>query len=650
MIQDYVEKAIKRILGVDEVPFNVPPRREMGDFSTAVCLAQAKVQKRPPMQIAEEVKAELEKVGLPFISEITVSSPGYLNFKIDHKRYVKSVIDRVKKEGSAFGQSNIGRKRKVLVEHTNVNPNKAMHIGHLRNAIIGDTVVRALRKLGYTVEACNYIDDTGVQVADVVVGMLYMDEPCYDGTSDDLSPIWTKYDGSQPFDHWCWDLYARVAQEYEANPDLKKKRSEVLHAIEAQNNPIAKFAKELATRIVKAHLTTVGRLNVYYDLLNWESDIFLRGFWKVAFETLKEKGAIVHETEGPNKGCWVVKFGRGIIKTDEGFVSEDKVLVRSNGTVTYTGKDIAYQMWKFGVLGRDFLYKLWGVQPNGQELWTTAPDGQEMDRFGHADKVINVIDVRQSYTQQVVYDCLNRMGYKKEARNSIHLDYEIVVLSNAAAAELGVEVDAEEPGMLAMSGRKGLGVKGDDLIDAMVRRLSEKVRSEEHAHILAAAAIRYFMSRVSTGKMIVFDFEEAMRTTGDTGVYCEYAHARACSILRKAAEIVYVTGDLGRKVEVPPRVTEPEEKLIKKIAEFPSVLRRAGEELSPAPLAHYAFELATVFTEFYETPDPDSEYQVPFIKIEDPVLRTYRLTLVDVFRQTMANCLDALGITPLEQI
>jgi arginyl-tRNA synthetase len=301
-------------------------------------------------------------------------------------------------------------------------------------------------------------------------------------------------------------------------------------------------------------------------------------------------------------------------------------------------------MWKFGVLGRDFLYKLWGVQPNGKELWTTAPDGIQMDRFGRAEKVINVIDVRQSYTQQVVYDCLRRVGFVKEARNSIHLDYEVVVLSAAAAAELGADVDALESGIQTMSGRKGLGVKADDLINAMVDRLKENVRVPETADILAAAAIRYFMSRVSTGKMIVFDFDEALRTTGDTGVYCQYAHARACSILRKAGIEKF------EKVRVPENVTVPEQNLVKKIAEFPSVLRKAGKELSPTPIARYAFELATVFTEYYERPDPNATEQVPFIKIEDPVLRTYRLALVDAFRQCMANCLDALGIVPLPEI
>ncbi|MCE5200294.1 arginine--tRNA ligase [bacterium] len=652
MIQDQVASAINKILGTKEVAFNTPPKREFGDFSTAVCLSQAKVQKRAPMQIAEDVKNELAKVRLPYIKEVIVTPPGYLNFKIDHPRYVKSLVNKVTKEKELFGRTNVGRGRKVLIEHTNVNPNKAMHIGHIRNAIIGDSVVRVLEKLGYHVEACNYIDDTGVQVADVVVAMLYMDAPIYDG-SGDFNAIWAKWDKSQSFDYWCWDVYSRVAQEYETNAELKAKRADVLHMVEAQDNAVADFAKEVASRIVETHLATVGRLNIYYDLLNWESDIFHRGFWKTAFESLKAKGAVVYETEGPNKGCWIVKFGRGVFETETGLKSEDKVLVRSNGTVTYTGKDIAYQMWKFGVLGQDFLYKLWGIQANGDELWTTSQSGVEMGRFGKADKVINVIDVRQSYTQHIVYDCLKKLGFTKEARNSVHLDYEVVVLSNAAAAELGVDVDGDEAGTQAMSGRKGLGVKGDDLINTLVKRLSEKVQTEKSTNVLAAAAIRYFMSRISTSKMIVFDFDEALRTTGDTGVYCEYAHARACSILNRANEAgLFDRKQAGvfRSVKVPDNVTLPEENLVKKVEEFAGVLRKAGKELSPAPLAHYAFELATVFTDFYENPDPDAEKQVPFIKIEEPVLRNYRLALVDAFRQVMANCLDALGIVPLERI
>ena len=356
---------------------------------------------------------------------------------------------------------------------------------------------------------------------------------------------------------------------------------------------------------------------------------------------LRESGAVVYETEGPNKGCWVVRYGAGVVETDEGLKSEDKILVRSNGIVTYTGKDIAYQMWKFGVLGRDFLYKEWSRQPDGSILTTTAPDGEESGRWGRADRVINVIDCRQSYTQQIVYECLGKLGYEKESENSVHLGYEVVVLSAKAAKELGM--DTEGSSQVAMSGRKGLGVKGDDLIDIMKRKIGEKVTDEKSLDVLACAAVRYFMSRTTNNKILVFDFEDALKTTGDSGIYCEYAHARACSVLSKAGEVCFDGA-------APVKVTETEKALIDKLAEFPQILEKAAEELSPAPVTRYALELASVFTAFYENPDPSEEKRVAFINIADPELRRFRLALVAAFRQVMKNALDSIGIEAIEKI
>jgi len=639
-----ITNALKEIFNDENlaVTFNVPPKKEFGDFSSAICMAMAKTLKKAPVAIANEAKNALLEKNVPYLKNINVTPPGYLNFEINYENYAKDLILQIFSKGDYFGESEIKDERKILIEHTNVNPNKAMHIGHLRNSVIGDSVVRTLRKLGKDVQACNYIDDTGVQVADVVVAMLYLEQPFYRGEND-FSEIWGKVNKNISFDYWCWDIYSRISNAYEQNPELKTKRAEILHAVEAQNNNIAIFAKEVATKIVKAHLATVSRLNVYYDLLNWESDIFLRNFWITAFDKLKSSGAVVFEEEGPNKGCWVVKCGQGIVETDEGIKSEDKVLVRSNGTVTYTGKDIAYQMWKFGILGIDFLYKEWDIQKDGKPLITTAPNGKECSKWGNANEVINVIDCRQSYTQQIVYECLEKLGYEKEAENSIHLGYEVVVLSNTAAKELGMEVD-ENSGIQAMSGRKGLGVKGDDLINILKEKMSEKVKDEKSLDVLACAALRYFMSKITTGKMIVFDFEEALKTTGDSGVYCEYAHARASSILAKAEIIDF------SNVNIPEKVSETEKDLIKKIAEYPDILKKAGEELSPAPLAHYAFELASTFTSYYENPDPEAEKRVAFINIEDLELKKYRLSLVKAFKQVIKNCLDTLGIEAIEKI
>lgn len=645
MIQDTIARAIKRIIGPVEVAFNVPPKKEIGDLSTPVALGQAKAQRRAPMQIALDLAEQLRTQSLPYVEDVSVTPPGYVNFRLDLPAYARDIAGRVLKEKERYGHAKRRKKTKILIEHTNVNPNKAMHIGHIRNAIIGDTVSRVLRSQGYNVEVANYIDDTGVQVADVVVGMLYLDSPVYDGQSADLSPFWAKYDGTQSFDYYCWELYSRLQDAYSKDEALRRRREEVLHLVESGGNPVAEFTKELATRIVIQHLATVSRLNVYYDLLNWESDIYERGFWRAAFEKLKASGTITYAESGPNAGCWVVPFGRGLVETKDGVRSEDKILVRSNGTVTYTGKDTAYQMWKLGALGVDFLYKLWAVQPNGDELWTTSPDGRECTSFGHADRAINVIDVRQSYPQQVVYDSLRRLGYKREARNSTHLAYEVVMLSGKAAKVLGLPVEEiSENGVQAMSGRLGIGVKADDLITEMVERLKANVQKPETAEVLATAAVRYFMSRFGLNKMIVFDFDEALRTNGDTGVYLEYAHARACSILAKAGEV-----DLT-SIPRPQRVTPTEEALLRQIEEFPSVLKRTSAELTPTLLARYAFDLATAFTAFYENPDPEPGQRVPFISIPDPDLRAYRLGLVAAFKQTLANALAILGMQPIERI
>lgn len=641
--QKAIAEALKDILGSEDISFNIPPSREMGDFSTAACLAAAKRLGRKPLELAEETRAKLSSRSLPYVLELLVTAPGFIGFKIDYPALAAATIEKICEAGDEYGSARAAEGAlKVIIEHTNVNPNKAMHIGHIRNAIIGDSVARILRRLGNRVEVCNYIDDTGVQVADVVVGMLYLDEPVYRG-GEDMSPFWAKYDGAQRFDYYCWDLYTRVQAAFAENPSLDERRSEVLHDLESGSGPVAEFGKELATRIVRAHLQTVARLNVFYDLLNWESDILARGFWQVAFDRLRASGGVRYEDGGPNAGCWVVPFGQGIVETDEGLRSEDKILIRSNGTVTYTAKDLAYQMWKLGVLGADFLYSLWGLQPNGTELWTTAPDGGPNPGFGAADRAINVIDARQSYTQQVVYECLRRLGYEKQAENSYHLAYEVVSLSSAAAAELGQQSE-DDAGEVAMSGRKGLGVKADDLIDAMIRHVGEKATNPEAGAILAASAIRYFMVRFGITSRIIFDFDEAMRTDGDTGVYLQYSHARACSILEKAGALDF------SDVQPPDRLTPTEEALVTALGEYPVALRKAAEDLSPSVLARYAFDLAVAFTSFYETPDPGAPVQIPFIRIKDPALRTFRLALVDAFRQTIANALTDLGMIPLRKV
>jgi arginyl-tRNA synthetase len=653
MIREGVARSLREFLGIEEVPINVPPRHDMGDFSSAICLSLAKERGQPPMEIAKKTAEQLRSNPPPFVYEISVTPPGYLNFKVDWPAFAQALIPQVLEKRDLFGRSASIEKEKVFIEHTSVNPNKAMHIGHLRNAVLGDTAARVLKWLGFSTEVCNYIDDTGLQVVDVVTALLYLDPPFGAEGASDFGAIWAKIPKDQSIDYFCWDLYARFQKELEMNPSLLERREEVLHRIEGGSHPISSFAKDLAEKIVVAHLETVAQLSIFYDLLNWESDIIARGFWESTFELLKEKGALRFETEGPNEGCWVLPFG-GIVETAEGVKSLDKILVRSNGSVTYTAKDVAYQLWKFGLLKKDFLYKQWGVQTNGQVLWTTARSGESGEqlphRFGHTERVVNVIDTRQSYPQQVVSECLRQMGFEKQAERSIHLAYEVVNLSPQAARLLGME-ETDEKKSVAMSGRSGTGVKAKDFIQIVKQKVIEKAdhRLEDNtASALAAAAIRYYLLKFTLESQIVFDFDEALKTTGDTGVYLEYAHARACSILRKAGE---------RKIDlqwregcIPTRLTETERGLLDALSKLSSVVTRTGKTLRVSQLTEYAFDLATSFTNFYEHPDPGADVQTPFIHLQDEGLQIFRLSLVKAFREVMANTLNLMGMPTLERI
>jgi arginyl-tRNA synthetase len=659
MIREGVSNVLKELLSIEEIPFNVPPQPEWGDFSSAICLSMAKQRRESPMKIAQEMAERLRSKVPPYIQEINISPPGYLNFKVDWSGLAQDLIPQILQEEELFGKPASKPKQKIFIEHTSVNPNKAMHIGHLRNSVLGDTVARVLQWLGFSTEVCNYIDDTGLQVVDVVTALLYLDASFYQEGSHSKN-LWAKVQVDQPLDYFCWDLYARFQKELEDNPSLLQKREEVLHKIEEGSNPIARFAKELATQIVQTHLETVAQLFIFYDLLNWESDIIGRGFWEATFDLLKEKGTLRFETEGPNKGCWVIPFG-GIVETAEGVKSLDKILVRSNGSVTYTGKDVAYQLWKFGLLKKDFLYKKWGSQANGEILWTTAPEGELDDRFsksfGHVDRVVNVIDTRQSYPQQVVVECLRQMGFEKEANESIHLAYEVVNLSPQSARLLGIE-DTEGKRAYAMSGRSGTGVKAKDFIQRVKQKVREKADhplEERVASALATAAIRYYLLKFTLESQIVFDFDEALKTTGDTGVYLEYAHARACSILRKAQELKIdpqwrrVGIDSYRDC-IPKPLTETERGLLDALSRFPSAVTKTGKTLRVSQLTEYAFELAASFTHFYEHPDPGAEVQTPFIHLQDQGLQTFRLSLVKSFQKVMASTLNLMGMPTLERI
>ncbi len=556
--------------------------------------------------------------------------------------------------GADFGQNDVGVGTKVVIEHTNINSNKAAHVGHVRNACIGDTVVRMLRSQGYHVEAQNYIDDTGVQVADVVVGLTLLNEGLLQ------LPDGNEQLPDESFDYYCSRVYVAVGKAYDAQPELLERRKAVQRAIEHGGEPTAGpdypvLAADLSRRIVKAHLATMARINVSYDLLTWESAILGAGLWKRTFEMLREGGVLEKPETGPMAGCWVLPFGEGTSQTQEGERSSDKIMVRSDGTATYTGKDIANQLWKFGLpddpqIGRLFRFVPWGRQHDGRMLWTmhiaentpAAGDAADPGRFGHARKVINVIDVRQSYLQQVLYESLRRLGYSEQADNSIHLAYEVVTLSAATAARLGVDTsDGRE--FYAFSGRKGIEIKADDLMNMAVARMLEAKPNlpQETAAVLAASAIRYFMIRFGLQQIIALDIDETLRANGESGVYLQYAYARANSIVRRLQEANY---EIPEQPEaLPEQLEQSEWELLRQIDAYPRSLAEAAAQLAPHLLTSYVYDLAVRFNDFYE-------HTPPVLKETDERVKAFRACLVRSTVQTMDNALRVLGFVPLERI
>ncbi|MBV9100901.1 MAG: arginine--tRNA ligase [Candidatus Dormibacteraeota bacterium] len=598
-------------------------RPEFGDWSTPAPLAAARVLRRAPLQIAEDLRAQLANAPLELVREWTVTPPGYVNATLQDGVWARQVIAAaLQLDPGVAIELPAGYSRaagKTLVEHTATNPNKAAHIGHLRNACIGDTVGRVLRRTGHQVEVDNYIDDTGVQVADVVVG---------------IRDLGLKPEEGEPFDQFCSRVYVEVSRRYEATPELQHRRAEVLHGIERGDPDVTSFVRDLTHRVVDAHLATMRRFDIEYDLLTWESDIITLGFWRQAFELLRDSGAIVLAEQGKHAGCWVMPPEGAEQDTDD---DETKVLVKSDGVATYTAKDIAYQMWKFGLIGRDFHYRVWDASTPDSPVTTASHEHSDEvpPHFGHAQRVVNVIDARQAYPQQIVQRALRRLGHEREADSSIHLAYEVVALTPAAAGVLGVDVSAGRE-LYALSGRHGIEVRADDLLDRAVERIRDKARDAQTALLVAAGAVRYYLLRFSLTQIIAFDFDEALRVTGDTGVYLQYAYARASGILRKVP-------DDGGELVVPDSLQPVERAVLHRVDGYRRALAEAATGLAPSVLTTYAFALASSLSDFYE-------HTPAIVRETDPVVRRFRRALVAATRATLGDALRTLGMAAPNQI
>lgn len=628
--KEHAKKSVELAMGeadypmIDFEPFE-PPRPEFGDLSVNVAFIIANKLGLNSMEVAEAIVDKLRIPEGSLISDFEVHEPGYINFKVRYPDLAyRAILDAISKED--YGSLNIGKGKKVCVEHTSVNPNKALHIGHIRNLVLGDSIFRILKFTGHDVQVLNYIDDSGLQIADIVVGFKYEGFP--------LEPP-----KGEKFDHYCGDhVYVKVNELYAKKPELVMKQKEVLKAIEEGSSDIANFAKELTKRILREQLKTCWRLGAYYDCLNFESHIIETKLWDKLFNRMKDRGIVQLVTEGKLSGCWVIKM--------EG-EDEEKVLKRSDGTLTYIAKDIPYAAWKIGLIEDPFQYDIFTRQPNGKDLWSTV-SGKGKDKhpaFGNSDLAITVIDVRQSRLQRIISYVLSLLAEGKLEKKYLHLGYEIVSLSKRTADELGIMVEKKE--FVHMSGRKGIYINADDVLDALHKKAYEETKkrnpneSEEWLHSIAKkvalAALRFDLVKQDLDKMIVFDLSEALNLEGETGPYVQYAHARGSSIIQKAGVKPRITLDNAFSLNHPAEL-----ELIKMISKFDLYVEEALKNLSPKILARYAYQLATDFNIFYE--------KIPVLQEKDENKREARIALVQAFRNVVKTAFNLLEIETPERI
>ncbi len=627
-------------VSLDSLVAESPPSVDLGDLAFPFPFELARSLGRPPRQIAQEVAEKIP--GLEEVERFEAAGAGYVNVFLDRSAFVEDLGAWLTHPQAA------SQPGKVIVEHTNINPNKAAHIGHLRNAALGDSFVRLVRSVGYEVEVQNYIDNTGVQVADVVVGFRELRNMGL----EEVRQI------EEPFDSFCWDLYARVSQWFREDESRARYRHEALEAIESGQGEVAELAEHISTRIVAAHLKTMFRLGVQYDVLPRESEILALKFWDQAFRQLRSSEAIVFRDSGSHAGCWVME-----LPEEDGLPPDEKIIVRSNGTVTYVGKDIAYQLWKFGLLGKTFRYKPFFTYDNGHQTWVTTGEetnGTSPD-FGTGTSVYNVIDVRQSYLQRVVVQGLRRLGYALEADRSTHFSYEMVALSPACCEELGIELSSEDRDKpyVEVSGRKGLGVKADDLIDKLIEKSLLEVEQrqpeldpagrQEVARQIAIGALRYFLLKYTRNSVIAFDFAEALSFEGETGPYLQYAVVRSNNIFRKLAqreenwsyrewaERGGLNSELLETVLRDNRVWQ----LLLMLGRMEEVIQKSLQSLEISHLAKHVFVVAQQFNLFYHS---------CHILSEAPARRDVLLMVADNARRGLTEALNLLGIEVPERM
>ncbi|MGA9042129.1 MAG: arginine--tRNA ligase [Terriglobales bacterium] len=642
-LAQHVRDFLRRTYEVDlpKIVIEQPPKVEFGEYALPLAFELAKRLRKPPRKIAEEIVNGIGPIA--GFEKLELAGAGYINARLNRAEMARALAaDENPKAEVPAG--------KILVEHSSINPNKAAHIGHLRNAILGDTFVRLLLFAGREVDVQNYIDNTGAQVADVVVGFLHLEKK---------SRAEIEHLTQQPrFDYYCWDLYARVSQWYAEDKQNLQVRLKTLHEIEQGGNETSAIAEVISIAVLRRHLETMARLDIEYDFLPRESEILHLHFWDAAFTKLKDSGVLFFENEGKNKGCWVMRrkpltaeIAENAEKTEDD-QDDQKVIVRSNGTVGYVGKDIAYHMWKFGVLGRDFGYRKFHHYADHRDCWISTMVGAlEHPHFGDVAEIYNVIDARQAEAQNAVIEALRGLGYNQQADHYTHFSYEMVALTPVCAAALGYQLSDEDKGRayIEVSGRKGFGVKADDLIDTLIASAKKEVDAR-HPHLtaderlktstqIAVGALRYFMLKFTKQSVIAFDFKEALSFEGETGPYAQYAVVRATNIFRKGGFepdhfspenpdfAKYFTGDGGTEIW----------ELWLAASKTSYLIDQCIATTEPAYLAKHAFQLAQLFNTFY--------HRHPILNESDEGRKQFLLATTAVARRELIRVLAVMGIT-----
>ena len=602
-----------------------PPRPDMGDLSLTMCFQLAKMTGQAPMDLADTL-ADHPLTGFNLIESVEVVIPGYLNLKVKQPELIhRTILDAI--SNKSYGKIDIGKGKTVLIEHTSVNPNKALHVGHLRNLFVGDVLYRILSFMGYDAKVLNYIDDSGLQVADLIIGFKFC--------NFELEPP-----SGMKFDRYCGDeVYSKVTSLYEETPDLLLKRTQVLTDLEDKTTELAKFRNEIVERVLDDQLKTCWRAGASYHLLNYESHIIAYKLWDELFELLKQKEIIEKATKGKQKGCWVVKI--------DDVKQQDKVIVRSDGTATYIAKDLSYAAWKVGLLDDVFSYGVRSKQPGEEPLWATnlASKDSVHPKFSPADLCITVIDARQDRLQKIISSILTKLGGPESSSEYLHLAYEVVSLDKDTARDLGFSDEGKKA--VHMSGRKGMSVNADLVMDAIWKKCYDetKKRNESEdgrwikkvADVVSLGALRFSLLKQDLQKMIVFSMKESLNLEGETGPYVQYARARACRILEKSSEKPEINRENAASLN-----SVQEFALVKAISKFDIVLEDTTKNLSPNAVARYCYDLANTFNIFYE--------KIPVLREEDVEVRRARLALVAAFSKVAERCLNLLGIESPDRI